>query len=183
MEYSLPLNPEVLEEFELLNLKLTNIKNSIEDRLDYILRRLFEQFDCKIDYWYFANDLQSNITTTEINNIIVVPVSGNPEIKLFLSNGKELYFSSYKKTDTIDEYIGFIPTRWLFEFFDDEIRDGKNYYQIKNVLIALQAELNVKNRINIGIYNLISETYKKMSSVLADDKGVKDTKNRDTILP
>lgn len=105
-----------------------SLEEKITDRIDYIAKTICETFECNLDTWYFPDeseggvgDLHSHYSDTNI--AIYIEVCGYSELKSIIDkNGKLLNFNF------------FIPTRWLFEDFEKELKDGKKAFDNKEAL-------------------------------------------------
>jgi len=105
----------------------------LEKRLDYILTTFFHQWDINLNTWYFEDakegevgNILQNMNSDSVYYIHIETNSKhdkkfhNEEIVIIDKFGKELYWENE------------IPTRWLFEDFEQEVIDGKAKMEEKN---------------------------------------------------
>ncbi len=98
------------------------LEETITQRIDYILRTIYKTFGKKFDYWYIPGE-DASLRHYELE----------PEND-FTGYCIEPYCSSlpiYSKVvdceiNLIDE--GF-PSRWLYEDFEEELTQGREYYK------------------------------------------------------
>lgn len=112
-----PINQEMVKEAEELAAKAGKLEEKIIKRLHYIMTSIFKTFNQTKAYWYFygadegeVGDLWRHYDPTQISVVIENCPS---EMVIIDKNG---------------EYWGFedsIPTRWLFESFEEELAQGK----------------------------------------------------------
>lgn len=147
------ITPEYLNEYKQKQEEADWYKGAIVDRIDYILKSIFDFEGGSLNYWYFdgasegeVGDFSYAMGDNEIYNIIT---EGNPFGKGYnyiLKDGK------------VWKYEGSIPSRWLFEDFEEELVKGKESFdrreeeqkkkkkeaseskKIKNQMLAEQAK-------------------------------------------
>lgn len=118
------LDPAILSEYQKLSLQAGRIADQIEKRIEFILNTIYKTYGAKLDTWYFdgaeegeVGDLFSNLGSTEISGFTLEPYIFNNDCVILLKDGAEWGFD------------GGIPTRWLFENFEEELTQGRAAYQ------------------------------------------------------
>ena len=120
----------------------------VEERLAYIAKTIFAEFSCEIRSSNLIDDLPDRKMYNYKYNIILDLSSEILAIYPFLKKKKisEKVLCFYDKDDNlhhchsvwsnINEYkfVCWFPTRWLFEDFEEEFRQGRQKYldEIKN---------------------------------------------------
>jgi len=114
-----PLAPDVVANYMTLQTKADSAKRQIENRLDCVLRDVYDCFGRELDYWYFdganegeVGDLLRHYTDDVIDGLCLVPPPAGGEFRFIDKNGQECVIDAA------------IPTRWLFENFKKELRDS-----------------------------------------------------------
>lgn len=113
-----PIDPMMIPAWQTMLKGVGKFETIIEERLTYILKTIHLTFGSKLDYWYFdgaeegqLGDLARHFDTSSIGSLIVSPsLKGDPTI--LLNDGSEW---------GLEESI---PTRWLFEAFEEELKEG-----------------------------------------------------------
>jgi hypothetical protein len=131
----------------------------ITDRITEILLFLGKTFGGKLGTWYFSGagegelgNLWDHFSDEEIDCIETCWVNGRniqengPEIVIIDKNGETW------------EMQGLIPTRWLFEDFEQEIIDGKLKFEQKQEVKKLK---NLKKKVKIN--SLANAAKKKLT--------------------
>jgi hypothetical protein len=118
------ITPELVAEAEELATKAGRLEEKIVDRLHYIVTSIFKLFNKKDAYWYFygaaegeVGDLWSHYDIDSIS--IVADNCPDDSMVILLKDGSEW---------GLDDGI---PTRWLFEDFEQEVVNGKTLYEAK----------------------------------------------------
>lgn len=125
-DLSEPILPEFVAHAEAIAHQARSLEELIINRINYIVETLFKTFGVNLDFWYFCGagegevgDLWRNYDKENGINI-ETGLSRNTsytEIIIIDKNGDEWEFDSY------------IPIRWLFENFEQELIDGKKKYE------------------------------------------------------
>lgn len=95
----------------------------IVDRMDYILHTVFEEFGNDFGSWYFHDAGEGQMGHLTWDETDLVMEFYQPKIKnemIFIDKGGDEY-----------RFDQSIPTRWLFEDFEEELSDGIKKYQEK----------------------------------------------------
>lgn len=125
-----PITHNLVNEWQALKSKASALEDDIEQRIDYIIRFWFATFDAKLDTWYFVDanegevgNLSYHMNDEEISSIHVEMKSGNFKDDEYIIDkfGNEWGWESS------------IPTRWLFENFEQEIIGGKKLFEEKEI--------------------------------------------------
>lgn len=107
------------------------MEESIVDRINYIVRTVYDTFNVKIDTWYFYGASEG-----EVGNLMSQIHDYDINIITELARNKDGGYTSIEMV-IIDKYgheWGFedsIPKRWLFEPFERELIDGKKAFEEK----------------------------------------------------
>jgi hypothetical protein len=125
------ITPAFLNDWKKAATLAGTMEESIVNRINYIVRTVYDVFKVKIDTWYFygagegeVGDLMRQLDDNEINIITE------------LARNKDGGYNSIEMV-IIDKYgheWGFedsIPTRWLFEPFELELMNGKKNFEEK----------------------------------------------------
>jgi hypothetical protein len=120
-----PITPELVKEAEDLASKAGRLEERIIERIHYIMVSIFKTFNKKEAYWYFygaeegdVGDLWKHYNKDDINVVVINAVGGDKMI-ILLKDGSEWGFEDS------------IPTRWLFEDFEEELSEGKKKFKEK----------------------------------------------------
>jgi hypothetical protein len=94
-----------------------NIKKRIYDRIDYVYDQIYRAFgyDEKV-IWYFDDDEDMENSISDKNRYISSYIDSP-----YINDGEFLIYINGE----INLFDGF-PRRWLFEDFEDELKDGIN---------------------------------------------------------
>jgi len=120
-----PITQELVTKCEKLRRELGSFQKGIEDRLDYIIRTVYQAFGYQIQYWWYEDAEEGELGSLwrafsqfQIEGISV-GAEVTKEMVILLKDGSE-YELTYS-----------VPTRWLFEDFEDELLQGKKAYEEK----------------------------------------------------
>lgn len=125
-----PLTKSLVNDWKVARAASGKYEDMITERIDFILRRLFITFGMELDYWYFdgagegeVGDLGRWMGDTEIHGIVteVTRRSSRADIVILLKDGFEW------------GYDGSLPTRWLFEDFEQEVLSGKEKFEQQEI--------------------------------------------------
>jgi hypothetical protein len=126
------VSKDVIAKCEELNKELGGLEDKITNRMTYVLQTLFATFGIKLGTWYFDDapegglgDLWRHYHDDEI--YVVTEVGSNCEKDRNLFNSVNMVI-----IDKFGEEWGFeggLPTRWLFEDFEQELIDGKKKFE------------------------------------------------------
>ena len=116
-----PINQEMVKEAEELAAKAGKLEEKIVNRIHYIMTSIFKLFNKKTAYWYFygagegeVGDLWSHFDKDSIS--IVIDNCPGESMVILLKDGSEWGFDDS------------IPTRWLYEDFEEELVEGKKKF-------------------------------------------------------
>lgn len=118
------LNTKTLADYKKLRASASELENSIADRITYVLDTIYKTFGSSCDNWYFdgaeegqLGDVNRHVDHHEVSGIIAYSKKpSGQDMAVILNNGDEW---------GLDE--GF-PTHWLFEDFEQELKDGKEKF-------------------------------------------------------
>lgn len=124
-----PVTPEFVKEGRALAAKAGAFEDQIVNRIGYIMECIFELFDKKNAYWYFrgadegeVGDLWAHYQEHCSSSIdLIVDNCPGPEMVLILETGEDWGFSDS------------IPSRWLFEDFEQELINGKKKFEDRKI--------------------------------------------------
>lgn len=117
-----PISPKAVAEAKELVAKVGKIEQEIINRIDYIMSFAFYLFNKKDCCWYFYGAEEGevgNLWRGYQDETIDTAVECSGEMVILLKDGSE-----WGLTDSI-------PTRWLYEPFEDEMTKGKEAYEEK----------------------------------------------------
>lgn len=118
-----PLDPQTLESYLQLRQQAGVLESQLENRITYILKKIYETFGSQLDYWYTSDapegDQGDLLRCWRYNNDTISDLCIHPylEAVIILNNGSEWGLH--------DD----IPSRWLFEDFEEELVNGKRLYE------------------------------------------------------
>lgn len=118
-------------------------EEKIINRMDYIIKTIFEAFGLKVSYWTaYSEDgsLNSSISENTVGwyEIDFQNYNSFPKKKLviLLKDGTEFGFDDHE-----------FPRRWLFEDFEQELIDGKiSYLKAKDFKDKIEKEYLIKKQ-------------------------------------
>lgn len=118
------------------------LEGQILDRITYIIRFWMETFGGKLETWYFdgaaegdVGDLRHYMSGTTIHNICTIcKPNPNAEMVIIDKDGDEYAWESE------------IPTRWLYEDFEQEIVNGKTLFEAREKQRKEEKALKKKNQ-------------------------------------
>jgi len=143
-----PITQKLIDNWQLAATEAGKMEGQIINRIDYIVRTIFQTFNHKLDCWYFygagegdVGDLLRHYDSDEIN--IITELARNKgggydsiEMVILDKEGNEWGFDSS------------IPTRWLFENFEQELIDGKRLFEDQQIERKKnQKELSAKKKL------------------------------------
>jgi hypothetical protein len=106
------------------------LEGAIVERMDYIIHTIFDTFGSRLGSWYFSDAQEGQMGHLTYDEPDLFMQWWQPEIKedMFIidKNGEEYMFDQS------------IPTRWLFEDFENELIDGKKKYEEKESAILVE---------------------------------------------
>lgn len=174
-----PLEPSFVKEAKEKNKELDCYSKKIENRIHYIIMKLYNVFNVKNYYWKSINanegeqgDMFEAISNQFGNYLNIEHGIGRFTSRVSLGdcliidkNGKMLApLDQYQDSDA--DIFG-IPIRWLYEDFEQELVDGKAAYDAK-----LQAEEDaIKNKDNEK-KKIIKSVKKKLSKEEREALGI-----------
>src|SRR5512135_1329026 len=150
-----PITPELVAEAEELATRLGKMEEKITDRIHYIMLSIFKLFSKKDAYWYFygagegeVGPFWAHYDKDQIG--VVIDNCPGETMVILLKNGDEWGFEDS------------IPTRWLFEDFEEELIQGKKKFEEREIARkAAQKELAVNKKLEDK--KLIEGAKKKLS--------------------
>ena len=123
-----PITQKFIDEWREAYRRSAKMEDTITERIDYILRTIFETFGAKLDYWYFdgaaegeVGDLARWMDDDEISGIYTEAIKEIKSPMVIIDKFGDEW-----------EYQGEIPTRWLFDAeFAIELHNGKLQHELK----------------------------------------------------
>ena len=125
---STPISPFAVSNWKEVKKQADKVEGQIIERLDYIIHFLHKTFGVKLGTWYFYGASEGGMgelcyEDDAINVVTELDRSSDGEyhskdMAIIDKNGDEWIFDSD------------IPTRWLFEDFENEVIDGKAKYEV-----------------------------------------------------
>ncbi len=118
-------------------------EEKILDRIQYILEAIFSSEKSSLEYWWFdgvgkdddnAGDVEKHMNDKEIWGIVTDGHSGLFGYNYILNDGREW------------RYEGSIPARWLYEDFENELLEGKNKFEARELEKKNSNILNKKSK-------------------------------------
>jgi len=116
-----PIDRNLLASCKDLCRQAGKMEEQIISRLNYIMETIYETFQTKLKYWYFSGARQGSVG--DFFEAYDGPMIGSFELSPFIDNcaiinkdGEEWWLEDG------------IPTRWLFEDFEEELAKGKIIY-------------------------------------------------------
>ena len=150
-----PLSHELVAEAEEVSRRAENLEQSIIDRISYIMASVFKLFGKSKAYWWFngasegeVGSFWKNYDKEQISVITECP-SGE-EMIILLKDGSEW--------GLVDGF----PTRWLFEDFETEIKEGKQKYKEKEIIRKTELK-KLSDRKKLEVEALIESAKSKLS--------------------
>jgi hypothetical protein len=123
-----PLDLDIFDKQDELLKELATINGMIEDRIDFILKKIWEVFGYNLEGWYVDGAEENELG--DLLSLIHMPE--------YIDLGPIIYYCSDKghireKFNAILEGEKYsltqgMPYRWLFEDFENELIDGKNLF-------------------------------------------------------
>lgn len=92
----------------------------ISDRMNYIITTVCKTFNVDLETWYFSDAQEGemgHLYWDEPELFSVWDVKEKKDMTILTRDGEEYYFDNS------------IPTRWLFENFEEELENGKRLYE------------------------------------------------------
>ena len=114
------LSEDLFEERDKLLKQINKLNEKIVARVNYIVRTIYSVFNLKLDIWDFSNAGEGGYGDFDKSNssdtiyVDLKPYYHN--LVILTKDKKEFNLSSE------------FPTRWLTEFFEDELVEGKQAY-------------------------------------------------------
>jgi hypothetical protein len=113
---------ELISEWKAATKVAGKLENKIIDRLGYVVNFLFKTFKRRLETWYFVDAPEGGMGEFVYDDHDIWVVTETPG-------------HSYDDMTIIDKdgevwsFEGIIPTRWLFEDFEQEVVEGKKKYE------------------------------------------------------
>lgn len=158
------IDKEFVERARSMAREASIMEDVIADRIDYIIREMCKTFNTKLLYWYFPDaaegevgNLWEHFSNEQIS--VITQFLGDKS-----KNGSSRTMSIIDKFDNelFFDFDSFIPTRWLFEEFENELIEGKKKFEEKEALCKL--EQNKKKSLKkIEEEKLIESVKRKLS--------------------
>lgn len=148
------ITKEFVNETLLLNNQLESKKEIIFNRIEYILKFIFKAFGGELDYWYFDGAEEGEVGDLFKNY--------NPNTIYVIAEGSYNYSVIIDKFNNEWDFDGEIPTRWLFEDFEDEVLDGLKEYKKRQEEKKQKAQTK-KAKEKANLEKLVLEAKKKLS--------------------
>lgn len=139
----LKLQRTIISELENAQRTIGALETTITNRIDYIIRQVHKTLKIKLHAWYCDDEYNLSIDskTIDCESIESNIRSRKPIATIITNDGSEWNFDRDG-----------IPTRWLFEDFEKELRRGKEMYderaqiQKADALIKSSKEQALVNR-------------------------------------
>jgi hypothetical protein len=113
------------------------IENNIADRIEYVLKKIYEVYGGSFDTWYFdgaaegeVGDIHGAISSDYVSGFVFYGRKGPRPMGSIL----------HDETEVNLEYD--FPTRWLYEEFEDELAEGKQKFLDKSIKDQKAAQIN-----------------------------------------
>ncbi len=130
---------EVIQrELEVIQRKEEQITSKIESRVDFIVKKIISLFGKRLDWYGYANggddggffDVQRYKETVDLNIYVV----GGTDLVVIIEEGEWGLEQGF-------------PTRWLFEDFEEEVKEGIAKYKIqKEAQKQKEKELRIQRK-------------------------------------
>ena len=122
------------------------LEEQIVDRMGYIIQTIAKTFNAQFETWYFSDAQEGqmgSLTWDEPELFSVWDIRNRKEMAIITESGEEYRFDNS------------IPTRWLFENFEQELEEGKRRFDERE-------EETLKKRLAATDYtNKLAENAKK----------------------
>lgn len=118
-ENTKPLPPGLVADWKESRFRADKLEGRIVDRMDYIIHKVCTTFNATLETWYFddARDGEmGHLTWDEPELFARWDIRDRKDMIILTQDGEEYYFDNT------------IPTRWLFENFEEELEAGKKRY-------------------------------------------------------
>lgn len=117
---SKPITRGLVVDWEDNRRRADKLEEQIVDRMTYIIQTVCKTFDVKLETWYFSDAQEGqmgHLTWDEPELFSVWDIRNRKDMTIITESGEEYYFDNS------------IPTRWLFENFEEELEEGKKRYE------------------------------------------------------
>jgi len=165
------ITPDDIKNYNDLELKLNEIENQINDRIDFIIRFISKEMNYKCDSWSFwQNDYYHENTIkdwffdkeNDISNFSIEPKTG--------ADGQYCFYASFHNdaqylVDWNADHRRSFPKRWIFEDFEEEFRAGRLKF-----LKEFDSEQTIKNEKKIQKLKEKQEKIKKSLNKLQEEE-------------
>ena len=126
------ITQDLVFNYQLKRTECDELEAQIIYRIDYILNFIFDLESSKLNYWYFDGAQEGEIGNlnlscdnktiySTIDSIVTDSVEKKKNYSYILKDGKRW------------EYEGTLPSRWLFEDFEEELIEGKEKYELLEI--------------------------------------------------
>lgn len=124
-----PISKSDVEKWQLVSNEASLLEDVITNRITYILTKWFEAFGGTVNTWYFdgANEGEIGNLFEYMNNDIIWNIRVDMEI--YPKSNDRSAFVIIDRFGSEYQWQNEIPTRWLFEDFEQEIFDGKTAFE------------------------------------------------------
>lgn len=153
-----PITQKLIHDWKVASSEASSMEEEIIERIDHIVRAWFKAFNNELNYWYFdgaaegeVGDLSKYMGADTIWCIWTELKKECPHDMAIIDKNGDVYV-----------WESSIPTRWLFEDFEDEIINGKKLYEQKELerkakIKTLSTQKKIEDRL------LVEEAKKKLS--------------------
>lgn len=154
MKIEKPITKDIVSEASELANKAGALEDIITNRIHYIMESIFNTFKANAAYWYFygaGEGEQGDFWRQYSDEEICVVVDRCSDELIILLNDKTEW-----------SLCSSIPTRWLFEDFEEELKNGKIAFEEK----ILQKKKDQKTKaatLKANKAKLVAEAKKKLS--------------------
>ena len=114
-----PLPPGLVADWKETRHRADVLESKIVDRMDYIIHTVCKTFDVSLETWYFDDAQEGqmgHLTCDDPELFAKWDIRDRKEMVILTQDDEEFYFDNN------------IPTRWLFENFEEELENGKKRY-------------------------------------------------------
>ena len=119
------LSKNTVEEYKQYTKKSEVIKEIIEDRITKIIKFIVEDAGYVLDTWYFSDADEGQMGTLHIYDDYISNIEIHLASKSSILKNDFIYIIDGYEWSFMD---GKIPTKWLFDDFEEEIKNGRKLY-------------------------------------------------------
>lgn len=119
-ENTKPLPPGLVADWKESRFRADKLESKIVDRMGYVINTVCKTFDVVLETWYFSDAQEGqmgHLTWDDPELFSVWDIKDKKDMVILTQDDEEYYFDNT------------IPTRWLFENFEEELESGKRRYE------------------------------------------------------